>query len=158
MESGSSVSIDMRVTYPESNKDRSERNAISSMVDIAFLLLIFFIVATTIMPTEQDLVMKLPVRNGESMTDLTPVWVEILEDSSVVWGQGDSAMVVASAGASSDLPDLREGLRTAVAASGDRDLPVMLKTHDGVAQQRFIDVLNCFAACGVNQVAMVETE
>ena len=65
------------------------------MVDIAFLLLIFYLVAATIMPTEQDLTMKMPGFGCGSIETAAPVWIEINEDSTVVWGQGDSAMLVA---------------------------------------------------------------
>ena len=156
MTSCSGVDGFMRMNLPGS-KPSAERNAISSMVDIAFLLLIFFIVATTIMPTERDLIMKLPVPGGSTLDAASPVVIEIGEDSSVFWGQGDSAMLVAGSGSERELPDLKAGLRTAVAASGVHELAVMLKAHDRAPQQRFVDVLNCLAACGVENVALVDT-
>lgn len=147
----------MRINFPEF-KETNGRSAMSSMVDIAFLLLIFFIVATTIMPTERDLPMKLPARNGGSMDVSTPVWIEIGADNSVTWGQGDSAMLVAQADESRELPGLRSGLEVAVAAAGDEELGVMLMTADEVSNQRFTDVLNCLAGCGVTKVSLVGRE
>lgn len=151
------VSLFMRIHFPDF-KESNGRSAMSSMVDIALLLLIFFIVATTIMPTERDLAMKLPTPHGESMDVATPVWIEIAPDNSVLWGQGDSAMLVAHADDERELPDLRAGLETAVAAAGDQDLGVMLMTDDSVSNQRFTDVLNCLAGCGVLQVSLVERD
>jgi len=147
----------MRINFPEF-KESNGRSAMSSMVDIAFLLLIFFIVATTIMPTERDLPMKLPVRHGDAMDVATPVWLEIAPDNSVIWGQGASAMLVAPADGERELPELRAGLEVAVAAAGDEELGVMLLADDEVSNQRFTDVLNCLAGCGVLKVSLVSRD
>ncbi|MBK1827621.1 ExbD/TolR family protein [Haloferula rosea] len=147
----------MRITFPEF-KESSGRSGMSSMVDIAFLLLIFFLVATTIMPTERDLPMKLPVPHGEAMDSSTPVWIEITPDNSVIWGQGEAGITVAHGGDGRELPVLKRGLEAAVAAAGSEELGVMLMTDDGVSTQRFTDVLNCLAACGVLQVSLVERD
>ena len=126
------------------------------MVDIAFLLLIFFLVTATILPEERDLPMTLPnpekgrVENVPSL----PIWIEIVADNSVWWGEGASRMEVANPDDGRELPDLGEMLRGSMA--GGTRAPVMLKVADGVTQQRFTDVLNVLSGSGVESVAMLD--
>jgi biopolymer transport protein ExbD len=130
---------------------------ISSMVDVSFLLLIYFLVAATIMPQESDLVMQLP-RPGVSspdMPDLT-VRVTVAGDGSVRWGSGEWEETVEAGDGGAVLTELRSRLSLAVAAVPPGRLPVMLSVADGAGQQRVIDVLNCFAGLGISQVALVE--
>ena len=126
------------------------------MVDIAFLLLIFFLVATTIRPTEMDLPMRLP-GPGVPIENLgDPVLVAIEADGAVRWGTGVAAMIVAAPEEKGDLKMLREMLNVAVAAWGNTQAGVMLKIDDGADQQRFIEVLDAFAACGIESVGFLD--
>lgn len=131
---------------------------ISSLVDVSFLLLIYFLVAATLVPRESDLGMKLPADRTDSadMPDLT-VRVTVAGDGTVRWGGGDMEEILEPAEGGAELPVLRSRLALAVAAVPAGRLPVMLSVHDGARQQRVIDVLNCFAAEGVSQVALVES-
>ncbi len=133
------------------------RNAVASMVDIAFLLLVFFLVATTIMPTEKDLLMKVPTEGGQSEAPPLPILLELDEEGTVWWGEGSGRMPVRDDGR--EMEGLVELLKPAVEnvrAGGADEPPVMLKVADGVKQQRFIDLMNALAGCRVRTVAMVE--
>lgn len=137
--------------------DAGPKMDISSMVDVSFLLLIYFLVAATLVPRESDLGMQLPTDQNlaADMPDLT-VRVTVAADGTVRWGGGDSEELMEPADGSPELPVLRARLALAVAAVPPGRLPVMLSVEDGARQQRVIDVLNCFAAEGVSQVALVE--
>ena len=127
------------------------------MVDIAFLLLIFFLVATTIMPREGDLPMAIP-RDGEAVDrPLLPIRLTLDEDGTIWWGEDSGRIPLRGEGR--ELPGLLELLKPAVAsarAAGAGEPPVMLKVSDRAKQQRFIDLLNALADCDVRTVAMVE--
>ncbi|BCX49105.1 hypothetical protein HAHE_30130 [Haloferula helveola] len=143
-------------TYPLPSDHESPKNEVTSMVDIAFLLLIFFLVTATILPEERDLAMALPPEDGQRVEAVPslPIWIEIVADNSVWWGEGVSRMEVANPDDGRELPELREMLRGSM-ASGVRT-PVLLKVADEVTQQRFTDVLNVLSASGVEQVAMLD--
>lgn len=134
----------------------SPKNAIASMVDIAFLLLIFFLVATTIRPTEQDLSMKLPAPGESTAVMGDPVLVTLEQDGSVRWGEGAGAMMVVSPGDEGEMKGLREMLRISVEVWGEESPGVILKVDDGVDQQRFIDVIDSFALCGIENVGLID--
>lgn len=139
-------------------KGESPRSGMASMVDIAFLLLIFFLVATTIMPTERDLLMQLPSPDGErAEVPALPILLELDGEGTVWWGEGAGRMPVRDGGR--EMTGLVELLKPAVdnvRASGSSEPPVMLKIADEVEQQRFIDLMNALAGCHVHTVAMVE--
>ena len=132
------------------------RNPISSMVDIAFLLLIFFLVATTIMPTERDLPLRLPTPGGAPSIEGEPVRVTLEGDGTVLWGEGDGEMLVAFPGEGRKLERLQEMLKLSVAAWGRNQPGVMLKVADEASHERFIEVLDAFAANGIETVGFIE--
>lgn len=134
------------------------RVGVAAMVDIAFLLLVFFLVATTIMPRESDLLLKLPTPpDGVVESPPLPILLELDEQGTVWWGEGAGRMAVPDDGR--EMEGLVELLKPVVAwtkAGGDGEPPVMLKVADGARQQRFIDLLNALAGCGVGMVGMIE--
>lgn len=145
----------MRYTNASVDQD-APKNPISSMVDIAFLLLIFFLVATTIMPKERDLPLKLPTPGVAPVIDGEPVRVTLDQDGSVRWGEGEGEMLVALPGEGRELGKLHEMLNISVAAWG-RDQPgVMLKVADEASQERFIQVLDAFVDNGVETVGFID--
>lgn len=132
------------------------RNEVSALVDIAFLLLIFFLVSTTILPTERDLALAVPPDTGAPSARLSPVTVSIGTDSSVSWGEPGSAIQVADPGEGRELPGLRDMLATSVGGAGTDGLVVLLRSAGEAPQQRFIDVLDALTAAGVTEIVLEE--
>jgi len=56
---------------------------VSSLVDVSFLLLIFFLVTSTIMKRENDLPMTIPPPGQTSAIPTLPLWIEIAGDGTV---------------------------------------------------------------------------
>lgn len=133
---------------------------ISSLIDVCFLLLIYFIVTSTITPSERDLDLALP--NPEPtipiQPPIPPMVLRINDQGAVIAGHGDAEQVLDTDIDSRDLPLLLMQLdlyKTAAISSGD--IPkVMLEVDENVRQQRTIDVLNAFAAAGISSVAFNE--
>lgn len=131
---------------------------VSSLVDVSFLMLIFFLVASTITKRENDLPMTIPSPGVTSAIPTLPLWIEIAGDGTVSLGQNEGAMVVADPGAGSSLDELVTHLTMARDASLPDAIPVVMNVADNAAQQRFIDVLNCVAGVGIEHVTMVDGE
>lgn len=133
---------------------------ISSLIDVCFLLLIYFIVTSTIAPREQDLSLEIPgeKRPDNPLPPIPPMVLRIDEKGAVIAGQGDAEQVLDTDVDSRELPLLSMQLelyKTAAKSSGD--IPkVMLEVNENVRQQRTIDVLNAFAAAGISSVAFNE--
>ncbi len=133
---------------------------ISSLIDVCFLLLIYFIVTSTIIPRENDLGMAIP---GDRKPDvflppIPPIVIRIDQKGAVITGTGESELLLDTDVDSRDLPLLLSQLelyKNAATSSGD--IPkVMLEVNENVRQQRTIDVLNAFAAAGISSVAFNE--
>lgn len=129
---------------------------VSSLVDVSFLLLIFFLVTSTILKRENDLPLTLPSPGVTTAIPALPLWIGIAADGSVSLGRDEGAMVVADASAGSSLEELAVHLKTARDATLPDALPVVMQVADPAAQQRFIDVLDCLAGVGIANVTMVD--
>lgn len=127
---------------------------ISSLIDVCFLLLIYFLVTTTIQPREQDLNTNLPGAPSESIVLMPPMVIQVMQGGEVVVNPGDAAEVYDADVESRELPNLKERLKS-LAGLGRINVPsVLLKIHDDVQQQRYIDVLNCLAGAGISDIAL----
>lgn len=131
---------------------------ISSLIDICFLVLIYFIVAMTIIPEEHDLGMSLPTteRSENQKSPIPPMFIRIDAQGMVFSGNGMGENVLDSDPDSRDLPQLLSQLELySAAAKSAGDTPsVMLRLDENVRQQRVIDVLNAFAAAEISMVAI----
>lgn len=129
---------------------------ISSLIDVCFLLLVYFLVTTTIQPREQDLSISIPGPPAGDLVALPPMVIELRQGGEVVVNPGDAAEVYESDVSSRELPQLRSRLQ-GLAGFGKRNLPrVMLRVHDEALQQRYIDVINCLADAGIRDVAIAD--
>ena len=129
---------------------------ISSLIDICFLLLIYFLVSTTIVPREQDLGMSLPSDRGNpGLPPIPPMVIRIDGQGAVYTGNGLSERQLDTYAASRELPLLSNNLllyKDAARSAGD-EAKVMLRVDQAARQQRVIDVLNALAAVGISSVA-----
>ena len=129
---------------------------ISPLIDVAFLLLIYFIVTATMMKQEADLGLALP---GLSSLNNRPVEV----DQMVIKIDSTSAVKVNDETVESDLtnrrlPNLADRLtRYAASAKIARsEAMIIINCHDDAVEQRFVDVLNACAAAGIKNISLTD--
>jgi biopolymer transport protein ExbD len=125
---------------------------LSSLIDVSFLLLIYFLVTSTLQPKEADLGLTLggtlPLPDRDYISE--PFRVDIDPAGSVLV----SRMITDPATAGRDLPGLKDRLRVYIASQKilSEEPVVQIMVADEVRSQRFIDVLNCVAGEKVEQV------
>lgn len=125
--------------------------SIAPLIDMVFLLLIYFMVTASLVKSEGDLGIRLPgvVQQAVSVEMPDEQIIEILSDDRVLLN-GKS---FGSTG-QSEMPGLVNTLsryKLASAASGNKAL-VTISAEDKTRHQRVIDVLNACAAAGVKNV------
>jgi biopolymer transport protein ExbD len=112
-------------------------------VDVVFVLLLFFMAAAGLRPSDKELTAKLPGSGGAAPS---VIQIEITETGAVSANDtrcGDET--------NHALPELRTWLKNAL-SFGDAD-PVVIHPAPGTRQERIIDVLNACAAEKVKGVA-----
>ncbi len=124
---------------------------VSSLIDMVFLLLIYFMVSASLVKSEGDLGIKLPGIVQQSVTLDMPdeQIIEVRETGEVFlngrrYGHHDSQ----------DLSDLEEMLlryNASSVASGNQAL-VTIWAADTAKHQRVIDVMNACAGAGIENV------
>ncbi len=124
------------------------------MIDISFLLLIYFIATSSLQPREADLGMTLPTIDSTSSAP-----PEIDQMNIKLTGQG--AVMVNDEVLDTDvntraLPNLKDRLSQYKAAAdlSDSTPVVILAADDSAKGQRFVDVLNTLAAVGIENVTL----
>ncbi len=129
---------------------------ISSLIDVAFLLLIYFIVTTTLTKQEADLGLVLP---GISAETSKPVKV----DQMMIRITPDQAVLVNDEVSDSDpddrrLPNLTERLERYAASAeiAGSEAMVVIDCADDALEQRFVDVLNACAKAGLKNVSLTQ--
>lgn len=132
---------------------------ISSLIDVCFLLLIYFLVTSTINPKESDLGMALPSpMSTESRPPIDPMFIKVEASGAIYSGAGNSQMPLDSDVTDRTVPLLATQLKTyadSARASGDTPL-VQIWVDGGAMQQRVIDVLNSLAGAGISQVTFTD--
>jgi len=129
---------------------------ISSLIDVSFLLLIYFLITSTLDPKEGDLVLLMGGRSPDNdpihLIDRPEIEVDAL---GVVYFTGE---MVDSNPDSRDLVVLTDRLDMYLQAhliSDPTSEPgVDLIVDDNVRGQRFIDVMNCLGGLGIKNVAI----
>lgn len=127
---------------------------VSSLIDVCFLLLIYFLVTTTIVKNEQDLDMRLP-EDSSQILERPPFVIVLAENGEVSVNPDIFPEIVALPGGDRGLPKLAERLDLIVRSQGE-DAMVQLRIARGVEYQRFIDVMNCLAKEGISQTAIAD--
>lgn len=137
--------------------DESPALDISSMVDVCFLLLIYFLVTSTIMPRESDLGLALPGPStpGEP-PKIEPMLIHI-DDTGAIF-EGPERQPMDMDPSSRELPLLGAELKfykDAVDAAGANPL-VQIYASEEASHQRVIDVLNALAGVKINSVTFTD--
>jgi len=77
----------------EAVEDEDPKLDISSLIDVCFLLLIYFIVATSLIQ-ERKLDMSMPGQSmGENASQIEPALIRIIKDGTIYWGKDNSLMI-----------------------------------------------------------------
>ena len=133
---------------------------ISSLVDICFLLLIYFIVTSVIMPREADL----PTGMGGTPTDdpihVDPIAIAIDATGQVFVDDGSQRVPMDLDSSVRALPLLEDRLRIyqqGAQASGQSCM-VIIDAHDNVTTQRVVDVLNTLAGLKIRKVTFKDPQ
>ncbi|RLD09827.1 MAG: hypothetical protein DRI44_07650 [Chlamydiae bacterium] len=131
------------------DEDAIEMN-LSSMVDIVFLLLIYFIVSASLIQDESELKVAIPVdneaKNEQRIDSPEEVVVDIFPTGEVYWnGQPtDSSKSV-------DLPELKTILYDLKQAYPEQ--PVVIRGQRDTKHQRVVSVLNACSYAGIDQIS-----
>ncbi|MEM1295034.1 MAG: biopolymer transporter ExbD [Verrucomicrobiota bacterium] len=128
----------------------------SPMIDVGFLLLIYFIVATTLMKEEADLNLVLP---GTAQVSGEPVKIDqmmIRIDATSSIYVNDEIVEPSTSGRR--LPQLSDRLARYAAAAkvADSKAFVIIDCEGDAREQRFIDVLNACTAAGIDNISLTQ--
>ena len=143
-------------------EDEPELN-ISSLIDICFLLLIYFLVTSTIKKKEMDLQMALPsAAPSDAQPDIKPMFIKIDANGAIYINSGPAQEILDTDTSSRELPQLLQRLSMYQAAlSGDAQPLVQLYVEGDAKQQRVVDVLNALAKEKISKVTftdLIDTE
>jgi biopolymer transport protein ExbD len=121
---------------------------IAPMVDVVFVLMLFFMASAGMQVVEKELSISLPsgASAASSATPPTPIVVTIASDGGVqVNGTAYDPPT------STDLPLTRDHLKELM-SFGTKD-PVIIQPAPDVRQERIVNVLNAAAAAGVKNLS-----
>lgn len=121
---------------------------IAPMVDVVFVLLLFFMASAGSQVVERELNISLPSGRGAASTGPppTPVIIDISAEGVVTMNSK-----IFDNPTSKDMPELRARLKENIERFGDKD-PVIVRPNNDARQERIIDVLNSAAAAGVKNL------
>ncbi len=133
---------------------------ISSLIDVCFLLLIFFLVTSTILPREQDLPMTLPDGRGVPGDEIVKVLIGVKGNGSIVMNAGGDEELLDSDVTIHEIPRTKERLKMMndLARANGSELFVEIINDEGVTYQRFVDVLNCLRGEGITKITINDTK
>lgn len=121
---------------------------IAPMVDVVFVLLLFFMASAGSQVIEKELNINLP--SGRTSTTAgpppTPIMIDITSDGRVIMNDREF-----DTPNNKELPTLRAQLRDIIAKFGDKD-PVIIRPAPDAKHERIMDVLNAAAACEVKSL------
>jgi biopolymer transport protein ExbD len=120
---------------------------ISSLIDVSFLLLIYFLVTSTLEPRESDLSMELPTDSGTSSNiKIDPLKIRLTQNGEVSIAD---QLMVNDAAMEAELSRYKE----LTDATGNKPL-VIISADDESKQQRFIDLMNALARVDITTVTL----
>ncbi len=120
---------------------------ISSLIDVSFLLLIYFIVTSTLSPREADLSMELPTDSGKaSSIQIEPLKIRLDKAGQVFIG--DQAMPDDRT-LSSELDRYKQ-----LTEATNKKTVVIVVADDDASQQRFVDVLDSLSRVGITTITL----
>lgn len=130
------------------NEDGDAGFQIAPMVDVVFVLLLFFMASAGSQVIPKELTINLPSGRGEAKPGPPPVpiIIDITAD-----GRVEMNNQAYDTPTSRELPELRAWLKETINKFGDKD-PVIIRPDPQTRHERIIDVLNSAAAAGVKNL------
>jgi len=132
---------------------------ISSLIDICFLLLIYFLVTTTIKKKERDLDMALPsAAPSDQQPDIQPMFIKIDVNGSIYLNSGAAQEILDTDTSTREVPQLSQRLElyASMARAADSQPLVQLYVEGDAKQQRVVDVLNALAKEKIEKVTFTD--
>ncbi len=134
---------------------------ISSLIDVCFLLLIYFLVTTQIVKKEQELSSTLPVPNPTGTPVENPPLNLLIEENGNISIRTEAKLIelVESDKNSRELPTLskRLALHKSIAQASKQNAVVTIKVDGSAKQQRVTDVLNALAGAKISEITFLES-
>ena len=137
-------------------EDKDPELDISSLIDVSFLLLIYFLLTSTLRKDEVDLSIVLPTQVPTDNPDpIDPVAIKIEADGSVTY---DGLQIAGPTNATrpDPLPSLRTKLKEykdLTDSSGSKPMVIVAAADEG-KHQRFIDVINALNYVEIQNITM----
>ncbi len=128
------------------NEDGDVGFQIAPMVDVVFVLLLFFMASAGSQLVPKELTVNLP-STGHTLRGITPMVIEISANGNIRLNTKEFDTPL-----SRDLPALRAFLKDTIAKFGDQD-PIIIRPEPQVKQGRVIDVLDAASASGVKKLS-----
>jgi len=133
---------------------------ISSLIDVCFLLLIYFLVTTQIVKKEQELSTSLPSTSPSTTPpDIAPLLI-LLEGNGNISLKDETGNIQLMESNSSvrELPNLgkRLDLHKSVAETSSQKALVQIRVAGDAVQQRVIDVLNALAGAKITEITFTD--
>ena len=120
---------------------------ISSLIDVSFLLLIYFLVTSTLEPRESDLSMEMPTDSGRaSSIQIDPLKIRLTAAGQITIAD----QVMADDGQMESELDRYKQLTDAT----NKKPLVIVSSDDEAKQQRFIDLMNALAKVGITTITL----
>lgn len=121
---------------------------IAPMVDVVFVLLLFFMASAGSQVIEKELNINLPSGRADSSgPPTTPIIIDIFPDGKIQMNNK-----VYDTPTSKDLPELKAWLKETIDKFGGKD-PVILRPDPKTKHERVMDVLNAASAAGVTKLS-----
>jgi biopolymer transport protein ExbD len=136
------------------NLDEKVGYQVSPLIDIVFLLILYFMVTASLVKKEADIAFALPGPDTLPPVDIpVEVLVEIVADGTVqVEGIRYSRQDLELDGLKEHLSRLRE-----VARTQSSDFFVSIMPHEETLHQRVIDVMDACTAAGVHKLGFAQS-
>lgn len=133
---------------------------ISSLIDVCFLLLIYFLVTTQIVKKEQELNTALPgFAYIDTPPEIAPMLI-LLEGNGSVSIQNESGLIelIESNADARELPNLSQRLELHKSASevASQQALVQIRVEGDAVQQRVTDVLNALAGADITEITFTD--
>lgn len=138
------------------DQEQGPRLEIASLIDMSFLMLVFFMVAATLQKEEADLPVGMP--GGAGGPD-TAVHVErmliAIDDGGSVTLNGQPLLTRPGTHIVTEL-SARLSRYEWVSRVANADPSVVVQCADGAAEQRFIDVLSACRRAGIEHISLLD--
>lgn len=132
---------------------------ISSLIDVVFLLLIYFIVTSKIAEPESDLILSLPAGESSAPSEVDPMFFLVAANGQIQQVMGDASTASLDGAGSSnfrhrtpeEMPQLESEVRTYAATSGKEGI-VKIKVEPTAKAQYVVDLLNILSKHRITQI------